>query len=232
VEDCLRPRVQTPAVRSTTELLNRRWLSERALELELSRPAHFHFTAGQSIQLIHQDHKRYYSPISGTADRNVSLCVNFLEHGYFSTLLATVQPGFRFGFSGPHGYFTQCPSPHPYVLIATDTGIAPFVSMVRSGLRGFTLFQGARHPNELYYRDILRKAAGTYIPILWRDHAGDTQTTACGGYGIMRHVIVQNLLPGVYAFYLCGCLQMIKDVTRLVDEYYPGSHVFTEVFYE
>lgn len=34
-----------------------------------------------------------------------------------------------------------------------------------------------------------------------------------------------------YDFYLCGCREMIRDVTLLVDERFPGSYIYTELFY-
>ncbi|MFW5810778.1 MAG: hypothetical protein ACOCWY_04180, partial [Thermodesulfobacteriota bacterium] len=34
-----------------------------------------------------------------------------------------------------------------------------------------------------------------------------------------------------YDFYLCGKREMIRDVTFLVDDYFPGSRIYTEVFY-
>jgi benzoate/toluate 1,2-dioxygenase reductase subunit len=41
----------------------------------------------------------------------------------------------------------------------------------------------------------------------------------------------KNLIPGRYDFYLCGRREMIRDVTFLVDEKFPGALVFTETFY-
>ena len=32
-------------------------------------------------------------------------------------------------------------------------------------------------------------------------------------------------------FYLCGRREMIRDATLLVDERFPGSYIYTELFY-
>ena len=217
-------------VKKTTELVGRRWLSESAFEIELSRPENFHFTAGHTIQLINQSEKRYYSIASAPDDPTVLLCVNFIEKGYFSSLLASAEIGFKLELSGPHGYFTFSQSPRPPVFIATDTGIAPFVSMARSGLKGFTLLHGARHAGELYYQDLLRQSAHQYLPINWaisdQDHVSSDQF-----HGKMVDLLEQHLKPERYDFYLCGWQKMIKDVTHLVDDRYPGSHLYTEVFF-
>ena len=219
-----------PPVTKATELLARHWLSKSAFEVELSRPENFNFTAGHTIQLIYHGEKRYYSIASAPDDQTVLLCVNFIEKGYFSSLLASAEIGFKLELTGPHGYFTFSPSPRPPVFIATDTGIAPFVSMARSGLKGFTLLHGARYAGELYYQDLLRQSAHQYLPINLtisdQDHVSSDQF-----HGKMVDLLKQHLKPERYDFYLCGWQKMIKDVTHLVDDRYPGSHLYTEVFY-
>jgi benzoate/toluate 1,2-dioxygenase reductase subunit len=231
VANCLQPRVPTPPVVMTTKLLNRRWLSESVVEIELSRPDHFFFDAGHTIQLFHCNQGRYYALVSATTDPHLTLCVNHIKAGYFSPLLSSAKIGFNFGLSGPHGYFTLSPSPRHCVFVATDTGVAPFVSMARTGVKGFTLFHGALRKEELYYSDILRTAAGKYLPITW-DVSQDAHIEDHCFHGAVADTIAQNLVPGVYDFYLCGCMRMITDVTCLIDTHYPGSHVYTEVFYE
>ncbi len=219
-----------PPVVETTDLMSRRWLSQSAFEVEISRPRHFLFKAGHTIQLVYQGEKRHYSLASAPDDPTLLLCVNFIEKGYFSPLLASADMGLKLGFTGPHGYFTFSPSPRPPVFIATDTGIAPFVSMARSGTRGFTLLHGARHAGELYYRDLLRRSARNYHPIVWEPPDGDAVSSGLF-HGKMADLLAQHLKPGRYDFYLCGWQKMIKDVTQLIDERFPGSHVYTEVFF-
>jgi len=219
-----------PTVIETTQVISRRWLSESAFEVELSRPRHFHFKAGHTIQLVYQDQKRYYSLASAPSDLTLILCVNFIAKGYFSPLLASAEIGFKLGFTGPHGYFTFSPSPRSPVFIATDTGIAPFVSMARSGMRDFTLLHGARHAGELYYQDLLRQSAQKYLPIVW-EIPDEVHATSGLFHGKMVNLLAQHLEPGCYDFYLCGWQKMIKDVTHLIDDRFPGSHVYTEVFY-
>lgn len=220
----------TVPVIETTELINRRWLSKSAFEVELSRPRHFRFKAGHTIELIHQNEKRYYSLVTAPDDPTLSLCVNFIEKGYFSPLLASAEIGFKLEMTGPHGYFNYSPSPRPPVFIATDTGVAPFVSMARSGMRDFVLMHGARQAGELYYQDRLQQAAQKYLPVVW-DTLDTDQRASDLFHGKMVNVLAQHLAPGRYDFYLCGWQKMIKDVTHLIDDHFPGSHVYREVFY-
>lgn len=210
-----------------TELLERRWLSQKAFEIALVRPPEFSFQPGQRIQLFHEDIERDYSLISAPSDSQLALCIRNVKGGAMSLVLSTVDIPAQIEFTGPHGYFIFQPSPRPPILVATGTGIAPFCSMVRSGITGFTLLHGVEKSAELYYAPEIKKSAKLYVPCL---------SAAVGKKSVHFHGRVtdylQDKLPlNAYDFYLCGRREMIRDVTLLVDERFPGSHIYTELFY-
>jgi benzoate/toluate 1,2-dioxygenase reductase subunit len=214
---------------NTVEVIERRWLSKKAFEIHLTRPASFQFNAGQTIRFIHGDVKRYYSIISSPDEPALTLCIRHIPGGAFSTILASAKIGTHFEFTGPHGYFTFLPSQRPPVFVATGTGIAPFVSMGRSGVRNFSLLHGVSHPDDLYYRPVFSNLNISYVPCIStpvpEDHHGFTLYQ-----GQVTQYIHTNLKRGAYDFYLCGREEMTRDVTNLVDDCFPGSFVFTEVF--
>jgi len=214
----------------TAELLKRQWLSKNAFEIELSRPESFEFRAGQTILLIHESIRRYYSLLSTPADPTLSLCVQYVRKGHLSPLLADAEIGSRFKFTGPRGYFTFKPSSRQAVFAATGTGIAPFVSMGRSGVTDFILLHEVRSTEDLYYQDLFRKIASNYVPCLFEAVPGDLSLPGTFD-GNAASFIRKNLPPASYDFYLCGKQEMIREVTLLVDECFPGSYVFMEVFY-
>jgi hypothetical protein len=49
--------------------------------------------------------------------------------------------------------------------------------------------------------------------------------------GRVTDYIAARLAPGAYDFYACGRRDMVRDVTLLADDRFPGSHVFAETFY-
>lgn len=214
----------------TGELLHRRWLSRKAFEIELSRPSGFEFSAGQSIRMIHEGHERHYSLISAVDDQTLAICVRYIPGGMFTPVLAEALPGTRFQFTGPHGYFVFKPSRRPAVFAATGTGIAPFVAMARSGVRGFTLLHGVRTAEELYYKKVFDGIADAYRPCLSGEAAPHSPAQGAHAGKITRYV-KNHLVRRLYDFYLCGRQEMVRDVTLLADEYFPGSHVYTEVFF-
>lgn len=212
------------------ELLHRRWLSKKAFEIELSRPPGFEFSAGQTIRMTYQGHERHYSLISAVDDLTLAICVRHIPGGMFTPVLAEAKPGARFQFNGPHGYFVFRPSLRPAVFVATGTGIAPFVAMARAGVSGFTLLHGVRTVDELYYKEIFNEIAATYLPCLSGKVAQDG--LALGAYaGKATRYVKNHLVRRPYDFYLCGRQEMIRDVTLMSDEHFPGSHVYTEVFF-
>jgi NAD(P)H-flavin reductase len=131
-----------------------------------------------------------------------------------------------FDISGPYGYFTHRRSMRPIVLVATGTGIAPFVSMVRSGLKNFTLLHGVRSPENLYYASLFKATAACYIACLsGGDHFREDFS------GRVTDYLNTHLPVGPYDFYLCGRSDMIRDTTLIVDDRFPGSCVYTEIYY-
>lgn len=219
-----------PEAIHSVELQKRRWLSKTAFEVELSRPPSFEFKAGQTIMLIHDSAKRYYSLISTPDDPELALCVQHVQQGELSSVLAAAETGFSLKMSGPHGYFTFKPSVRMPVFLATGTGIAPFVCFARSGITEFTLFQQAASADELYYQSYFQKIAPKYFACFPESSASESLPphAFCGR---PSECIRKNLRRERYDFYLCGEREMIREVTLTVDETYPGSRVYTEVFY-
>jgi ferredoxin-NADP reductase len=215
----------------TAELLQRRWLSKNAFEIELTRPSAFEFEAGHTICFIHESMERYYSVLSTPDDPTLAICVFYVPHGSFAPVLAQAAIGTRFNISGPHGYFTFKPSARAPVFVATGTGIAPFVSFARSGITNFTLLHQAISADELYYQKYFQTLNSAYFSCLTDIPAVTEPSMPTLFRGKISACIRKNLRPGSYDFYLCGERETIRDVTHLVDEMYPESRVYREVFY-
>ena len=219
-----------PGTIQTVELMHRRWLTQNTFEIELTRPPSFEFNAGQTIRFIYKSWERYYSLLSTPADPTLSLCIHCVQEGQFSPALASAEIGSHFNITGPHGYFIFQPSERRPVFVATGTGIAPFVSMARAGATQFVVLHEAKSSEELYYHSYFRENTSDYFACL--PDATNPEASLLGAYQSEVAVCLQkHLPPESYDFYLCGHRKMIQDVTLLVDEAYPESLVYTEVFY-
>jgi len=211
----------------SSTLTGRRFLSAATLELSLARPDSFSFEAGQSLRLFHAGAERDYTMISGPREPGLTLLVRLVPDGKVSSFLAEAPLGTPLRCSGPLGRLLFRPSDRGPVFVATGTGIAPFVSMVRSGVRGFTVLYGVRTPEELHYEDELARAADRLVACLSRGVSAGPNRFPGRVTGFVR----SHLPAGAYDFYLCGRGEMIRDVTYLVDERFPGSRVFSEPFF-
>jgi ferredoxin-NADP reductase len=208
-------------------LVDRRPLGDAAFEVCFDRPPGFVFAPGQRIRLCQRLVERDYSLVNAPDAGRLQLCIRRVPGGQLSARLHLVPVGTRFEFTGPHGYFTYRPSPRRAVFVATGTGIAPFCAMVRAGTTGFLLLHGVRRQTDLFYADLFRAAAGRRIACI----SGETADAENAFHGRVTDYLAQVLEPGPYDFYLCGRGDMVRDVTWLVDERFPGSRVYTEIFY-
>jgi benzoate/toluate 1,2-dioxygenase reductase subunit len=214
----------------TVYVVGLHWLSNQAFELELGCPEGFQFLPGQRVRVAHAGIQRDYSPVSSPAESSLTLCIRRVEGGQLTPRLARLRIGEPLQLAGPMGYFVFRPSSRPAVFVATGTGIAPFVSMARAGATGFHLLHGVRTAAELYYATLFRQRAGRYVPCL----AGAENTSpapAAAFAGRVTQYVAEKLPPGAYDFYLCGRVEVIGGVTRLVDQRFPGSLVYTEAYY-
>jgi benzoate/toluate 1,2-dioxygenase reductase subunit len=223
----VRSSLKTKVENYSSELIARRWLSNKSFEIILTKPKSFEYEPGQWIRLIHHTVERDYSLVSSPTDPDVALCIRNIEGGILSPGLSDAPVGACFNFNGPHGYFTFRPSSRPAVFVATGTGLAPFVSMARSGVTGFILLHGVHSAEDLYYSSVIKSAAKQYVPCISEADMSSGEHFR----GRVTDCLRKNLAPGAYDFYLCGSREMIRDVTFLVDEKFPGSLIFTETFY-
>jgi benzoate/toluate 1,2-dioxygenase reductase component len=206
-------------------LLRRTPLSGGVVEIEMEKPQGFMFTAGQNVRLFAGDEGRDYSMANGPSDETLRFCVRLVEGGAVSSVLAGAPTGTVFSFAGPHGVFALRPSVRPVIWAATGVGIAPFLSMARDGAAGFSLLHGVRTLGDLFYQKELESCAARYVACVSREAAD-----GCFSGRVTRWA-AEQLPSGAYDFYLCGSREMIRDFIILIDEQFPGSRVYTEVFF-
>jgi hypothetical protein len=76
---------------------------------------------------------------------------------------------------------------------------------------------------------MLRARATAYVPCI--PHPGTTDAAPGVFAGRVTDYLAGRLAPGAFDFYACGRRDMVRDVTLLADERFPGSFVFSETFY-
>lgn len=183
-------------------------------------------------------HKRSYSIASSPLEREqVELYLNRVDGGRFTPELWSLRPGDRLWMDPqPKGIFTlgNLPRDARLVLVATGTGLAPYVSMLRRWPASTAeprwsravVIHGVRHPEELGYRSEIEARARTdprvtYVPIVSRPLEGTTGSTWSGLVGRVQRVLEpeafraatgETLAPDRHHVFLCGNPDMIRDV--------------------
>lgn len=208
-----------------TILRERRWLTTDTYVLRLDRPESFRFAPGQRICLQHGDLLRDYSLISAPHAPTLDILIRRIVGGVMSSHLAELPLETAVEIEGPQGYFIFQDQGNRPLFVASGTGIAPFVSMARAGLRGFGLLHGVRTAEELYFAEEMRARADRYQACLT---GGGTGPDAYAGR--VTSYVAEHLETGIYDFYACGRAEMIRDLAHVIDDRFPSSRLFSESF--
>jgi benzoate/toluate 1,2-dioxygenase reductase component len=213
----------------SVSLTGRQWLTGDTFELSFNRPSGFTYLPGQKVAFSGRGEGREYTLLGPPHAPEMAICVRWIPNGIFTPLLAEAPVGAEFQITAATGFFTFKPTSRRVVLIATGTGIAPFVAFARAGARGFDLLHGVRTAEDLYYRTELAPAAGRYIPCISGSFDPYKHPHAFAGH--VDACLAERFEPDTCDFYLCGRTDMIRDVIRLIDRRHEGSAVFTEAFF-
>ncbi len=181
--------------------------------------------------------RRAYSIASSSVERRyLEFYLALVTSGQLTPRLFALRPASRI-FLGPKasGVFTldKVPSERAIILIATGTGLAPYISMMRTMLvnetqRRFVVLHGARYGWDLGYRAELESLARlrpnlTYIPSITRPQE---DPTFHGHTGRIQALLEQGVIekesgvamdPSQIDVFLCGNPDMIKAVKVMLE---------------
>lgn len=212
------------------------------MRLKVPRPLDFSFRPGQSVKVGLDGIRRSYSLVSAPHEPVLEFFIELVAGGQMSDRLRQLQPGARLSLGAPKGGLRfDAALPH-HVMIATVTGINPFISILRdylhSGQRGhrFHLLHGASNQTEFGYRDELEAMAAshpdllTYVPTVSRpdDPTNAGWTGSRGRVDDILEAYLQQtgLTSATTRLYACGHSGMLDAVTgRLRPQ---GFQVVTE----
>jgi ferredoxin/flavodoxin---NADP+ reductase len=181
--------------------------------------------------------RRAYSIASASVERRyLEFYITLITSGGLTPRLFALKHGSKV-FLGPKasGVFTldRTAPGKTAILIATGTGLAPYVSMLRTMLttetqRKFVVLHGARYSWDLGYRGELETLARlrpnfTYIPSITRP---DQDQHFLGRIGRIQAILEQGALekdagvkldPEHADVFLCGNPEMIKIVSAMLE---------------
>ncbi len=195
----------------------------------LSFQRDFDFIPGQviGINIRNIQPARLYSIASGNKDIDIKILFTRKDDGYLTPLLAKVKPGDTIQISEPFGNFT-CDEKHAF-WIASGTGIAPFMSMILSGIQeGKTLVHGSRLLTHFYFREEIQTILGeAYIPCC----SGELGNGVYHGR-LTSYLKELHLLSPERKYYLCGSAEMVVDTRDiLISKGIPYENIIAEIYF-
>lgn len=198
-------------------------VASEIVRLEISIPEGIQFQPGQYVR-IHphgMDFQRSYSMANVPGSDRLEFFVRLVPEGAFSGWLASVQAGDRVALSAPHGTFFLRDEERPRLFVAGGTGIAPFLSMLRSAgqkalAQPTTLLFGARTPGHLFALEELEALRQT-CPHLSFKLAVEQGAAAGCHQGYATDLIAGLGLDPATRVYLCGPPPMVEAGRKAIE---------------
>ncbi|MEN8283418.1 ferredoxin--NADP reductase [Acinetobacter gerneri] len=212
-----------------------RW-TNNLFSFTMTRPAHFKFTAGQFARIglkVGDDLVvRAYSVVSSPFDETLEFFSIVVPDGAFTSNLQHLEAGDELYLEKiPYGFLTlaryQVPMPHDLWLLATGTGLAPFISMLQdfetwSKYSSITLVYSVRTASELAYVERIQEIADSFgeghtgfkfVPIITRDPNAPLhdRLPVLIENGELEQAVGISFNPETTHVMLCGNPQMVDD---------------------
>ena len=171
----------------------------------------FDFLPGQVVKIaIDGNHApRIYSICSGNKETEINILFNIKDDGFLTPKLASMIPGEKIMVSKPYGSFVGTEEKSWW--IATGTGIAPFYSMVKSGLTTEKLLHGVRRLNQFYFEEEFEEILnGKYV----RCCSSESSCNTISGR-VTDYINEIEELPEV-KYFICGQALMVVEVRDLL----------------
>ena len=213
------------------KLVERVDITHDLMVIKLEPEVDFTFKAGQYCTLGLQGLERAYSIVSAPEEELLEIFVELvpLPDGVLTPLMWNLKVGDSMSIRPrAKGIFTLDERYPQHFMVATVTGVAPFLSMIRSYLRQgrqghkFYVLQGASYQDEFTYLDELTGLANAYpdtvayVPTVsrpneeknagWQGATGRVNTIVdewVGKFGLNRQSVL---------LYACGHPGMIEDI--------------------
>ncbi len=231
----------------SAKVINRKELTKDLLLLTVRPTQAFPFQPGQYVKVGLAGVKRRYSIVSAPHEEVLEFCIERVPGGAMTARLWTLQRGDVVAVRAkPKGKLRLDLRFPAHLMVATVTGIGPFISMVRSYLHqggqghSFYILHGASYHDELVYRAELERLAArhpnrvTYVPALSRPaEARSARWTGETGRvsGLLAKYLARfALVPRSTQLYACGHPGMVRAVKERFG--HEGFRVQTERYWK
>lgn len=215
-------------------LLHKSAVTESVVELEFELDEPVEFTPGQFARVdIAPGEWRDYT-IVDLHGQTVRFLVDTAPGGAGTRFAANVSPGTRVPMRIPMGEFVLNDNNRPKVLVATGTGLAPFIAMVKDAVRQRleitldVIFGCRRRDDDLASLYLSEREAHPRIG-LSVCISGEPGRDGDRPDYVTQALEARTISPDDTEYYVCGNGDMVADVTRLLERR-GARHVYTEPY--
>jgi len=198
------------------EVVAVRQVASETVLLEVSIPEGVQFEPGQYVRIQPEGTEiaRSYSMANVPGSHHLEFFIRLVPDGAFSNWLASAKAGDKVELSVPHGTFFLRDEERPRLFVAGGTGVAPFLSMLRSmsekaRAQPTTFLIGARTRGHLFALDEL-EALRQASPNVQVRLAVEQDADADCHHGYATDLIVDLGLDPSTRVYLCGPPPMVE----------------------
>lgn len=203
-------------------LESRSSLTGDVFQFRFTRPENFSYLAGQFVQFLIPDNGktvlRSYSLCSAPSDPFLEYCIKILPDGKASQHLDKMKIGETLQFQGPRGRFVHDNGQIPLYFVATGTGIAPILGIIRDELENkkntqpIRLLFGIHDEEDIFWNDRFEDLKQNHS--LFDYQITLSQPKPNGGWSGLRGRVTEHILKNLQdcKYFLCGNAAMVKDV--------------------
>jgi len=231
--------------------LSKKKLSPNTYEFTflLKEPSFINFLPGQYLIIVFEKEgetkRKYYSISSAKKNKSkLEFIVKILDQGLGSQYLMGLNEGDYVLFQGPAGLFVLKENEKEKIFIATGTGIAPMISMIKSHLgevnNKIKLVWGLRNKDDIYYLELLQDMALKYenfsfeIYLSREERVDNTKNNIFHGrvnIGIDKLLEDQNIDKSNLEFYISGDKNIVDSIrTYLIEKQILPENIKLEKF--
>lgn len=187
------------------------------------------FVPGQvvGLSLSPEEEPKLYSIASGSREDEVRILFNVVPEGSLTKKLFRLNEGDHLYVTEPFGSFYGKAGKAYW--IASGTGLAPYLSMLHSGLgKDKKLIHGGRTLDSFYFEEELKDYFGeNYIRCCSQEKGNAVYEGRLTAY--LRQ---QDRLPADHDYYLCGSAEMVSETRDiLIDKGVPFNNIIAEIYF-
>lgn len=201
-------------------------IAKGVFALKFTKPEAIEFKAGQFFQWVVPDGEKHvlrsYSVCSTPEDNYIEFCIKILPDGKASNLVLEMKEGDKLDFKGPQGRFIADEIEKPLFMIATGTGLAPMIGIIRDQLENkktdkkiYLLF-GVRHEEDVFWTKRLEEIEKNYKNFTLDITLSKPEKGWTGKSGRVTEHLKNH--PVDHHYFLCGNMPMVKEVRSLLIE--------------